>query len=490
MQSDLAAALEVLESLSTVRRSPSSLAALPLLVTDFSARAAMADHFLEADPQVRSTPPPLPRAPHLPADRPPSRTPWCEQVWMPSLSEQRRSDPGGLGWTWSRAAGLGPMAKLDDELLRSVLCWTDLRTRCAAHSASKVPPNMYRSKTFAFLLRLLAAPAQLTNGLLPTTLLQTLHFLAKRKLTEAELHGTCDVPEVEGCATLLPHAATATPTSATPLRRKSSASEVPSAARPASATRVTPTTTITPKTAATASASQPPQPPLTSPAAPDAACHGEACRAAAAAAASRDAVVGPNASQRRERLPASPVAAVAAAANGANGGASSGGGGCFGFGSGGEGGGAAGGGKGFGASDDPFLPFGALAAAMVAPTSDTKTPTAAAALASPLAMPSAARCAGSQLLAAQRRTSFDRLRDRSRKALEALRASNRESAVYVAFSSDTRRVPNTQTTEITPYSRDVRPHRSALGSSHAVPPWHLFSTYAAPSGTARWTSGD
>ena len=73
---------------------------------------------------------------------PRSPTPWYEQVWMPSLSEQRRSDPGGLGWTWSRAAGLGPMAKLDDELLRSVLCWTDLRTRCAAHSASKVPPNM------------------------------------------------------------------------------------------------------------------------------------------------------------------------------------------------------------------------------------------------------------------------------------------------------------------------------------------------------------
>ena len=54
----------------------------------------------------------------------PTRHAAARQVWRPSLAEQRRSDPAGVGWTWERKAGLGTMWRLDDELLRAVLCCT------------------------------------------------------------------------------------------------------------------------------------------------------------------------------------------------------------------------------------------------------------------------------------------------------------------------------------------------------------------------------
>lgn len=173
-EGELAAALHELEGLGRLGRSASVMGLLPT-PRDFAAREAarhcrsLADHLLDADPMVRQPPPPRHPSPPRESSHMPTRHALARQVWRPSLAEQRRSDPAGVGWTWERKAGLGAMWRLDDELLRAVpcwtaepspkptpctpcstmsslprlpsnqvLCWTDFRTRSAAHCASKV----------------------------------------------------------------------------------------------------------------------------------------------------------------------------------------------------------------------------------------------------------------------------------------------------------------------------------------------------------------
>ena len=58
-------------------------------------------------------------------------------VWWPALDEQRRIDPQGEGFGWTRAAGLGTLAPLGETsgsggepLILSVLRWADLYPRC------------------------------------------------------------------------------------------------------------------------------------------------------------------------------------------------------------------------------------------------------------------------------------------------------------------------------------------------------------------------
>lgn len=57
-------------------------------------------------------------------------------LWRPTWLELRKLDPEGSGFLWHRRRGLGAMANLSDDLLRSVLRWTDLRTRAAIHCSS------------------------------------------------------------------------------------------------------------------------------------------------------------------------------------------------------------------------------------------------------------------------------------------------------------------------------------------------------------------
>lgn len=174
-EGELAAALHELEGLGRLGRSASVMGLLPT-PRDYAAREAarhcrsLADHLLDADPMARpatAAPPPVATPPRA-SSHTPTRHAAAPQVWRPSLAEQRRSDPAGVGWTWERKAGLGAMWRLDDELLRAVpcctaepspnptparlappclstessstqvLCWTDFRTRSAAHCASKV----------------------------------------------------------------------------------------------------------------------------------------------------------------------------------------------------------------------------------------------------------------------------------------------------------------------------------------------------------------
>lgn len=65
-------------------------------------------------------------------------------VWWPALDEQRRIDPEGGGFGWTRAPGLGTLAPLGEArgsggepLILSVLRWADFNSRAAIHSTSK-----------------------------------------------------------------------------------------------------------------------------------------------------------------------------------------------------------------------------------------------------------------------------------------------------------------------------------------------------------------
>ena len=88
---------------------------MPLLPSEYAAREAarhsrsVAERLLDADPLARPAtdarhPPATAPSPTHPPSRPPA-TPPARQVWRPSLSEQRRSDPAGVGWTWERKVG-------------------------------------------------------------------------------------------------------------------------------------------------------------------------------------------------------------------------------------------------------------------------------------------------------------------------------------------------------------------------------------------------